>query len=808
MKSWLGLVLWVGLATAQVVPDRYIVELSEAPLGAEVRLKGKAALGDRQRLILTEQAQARSAVQALRGKVTSSVDSLMNALFVRLPAGQDPAQLEQLPGVKHVYPVRLFRKSLDRALNLHQVPAAWSLIGGRDRAGAGIKIAIIDTGISPEHPGFQDPALRFPPGFPRASSDQNLKLTNTKIIVARSYEDIYELDEPDDARDREGHGTSVAMCAAGVPNRGPLASITGVAPKAWIGGYKITPLNSDSAAEDAILKALDDALSDGMDVINLSFGSLFPFPTGPDLLPGVAFERLKSFGVMVVVAAGNAGPGLNSLSDFAQQPSVISVGAIRNDRFFGDSITVAGQTYLAFAGTGPRPTSAVTGPVADVETLDPTSFLCSPAAAGSLTGRVALILRGVCTFEEKANNAKAGGAVAALIYTDAARPDGFTPSVGTATLPTVLVSYASGAAIKAAVKAGPVTASLPFQQAAFTQDYRRLASFSSKGPTTDFRIKPDLTATGDDLYSATQKVDPEGEGYSEDGYSIIGGTSFASPIVAGAAAVLRSARPGLTVDQYNSLLINGATPLMVNGGQFIERVQQTGTGVLNLETALRNTVSILPTSLTFDVGNGSISGARSGHYGQIAITNLGRVADTFRIRSVPYDSAPALTFSATPGSFTTEPNFTLPLAPGQTKTVYAYWSSPTPLPRGEYQGQVVVEGTNSAALMPYWYAAPTLIPAQVLEINQAPARARPGALINLYLRVTDLVGYPLTTDGQLRFTGTASAGATIDLAPGVVFPNLRLVRLRLANTARANVFQLTFGGLAPISYTITGATTP
>ena len=376
-RAWAGVVLWAWFASAQMVPDRYVVELTQPPLGAAVRTKGKDALSDPHRAILTEQARVRRAIESQRGRVTASVDSLMNALLVTLP-GQSPSVLASIPGVKKVYPVQEVHLHLDRALGLHRVPTAWTLLGGKDQAGAGLKIAILDTGVSPDHPGFQDSSLPFPPGFPRGSSEQNLKLTNHKIIVARSYEDIYRLTEPDDANDRVGHGTAVAMCAAGVTNTGPRATITGVAPKAWIGSYKVFPLKRN-ASSDAILKALDDALSDGMDVINMSFGSLFQ-DTGPDALYSVALDRLKNFGVMVVVSVGNHGSALNSLTNISTLPSVISVGAMRNDRVFSDSLTVAGETYLAQAGTGPRPLSAVKGAVFDVEAIDPTGLLCARAA--------------------------------------------------------------------------------------------------------------------------------------------------------------------------------------------------------------------------------------------------------------------------------------------------------------------------------------------------------------------------------------------------------------------------------------------
>src|SRR6266852_3631180 len=237
-RTFLGLVVWAAWAAAQVVPGHYVVELSGDPLGAAVRAQGKAALSVRHSQILSEQARTRTLIERQNGIVLSSVDSVMNALLVNIP-DEDAAVLASLPGVKEVYPVHEYHLDLDHALPIHHVPDAWTRIGGQDQAGAGIKIAIIDTGVSPDHPGFQDPSLKMPVGFPLASKPENLALTSNKIIVARSYEDIYQLKEPDDARDRFGHGTAVAMCAAGVTNKGPYATITGVAPKAWIGGYKV-----------------------------------------------------------------------------------------------------------------------------------------------------------------------------------------------------------------------------------------------------------------------------------------------------------------------------------------------------------------------------------------------------------------------------------------------------------------------------------------------------------------------------------------------------------------------------------------
>src|SRR5262249_19412174 len=147
-----------------------------------------------------------------------------------------------LPGVAHVVRTPRLHMELDRAINLQNVPAAWSAVGGASNAGAGIKIGIIDSGIDQNHPGFQDASLKPPAGFPKGDANY----TNSKVIVARSYvaslssTDV-RFSAPDDTtpRDRVGHGTAIAMIAAGAQNTGPGGTIQGVAPKSFLGNYKI-----------------------------------------------------------------------------------------------------------------------------------------------------------------------------------------------------------------------------------------------------------------------------------------------------------------------------------------------------------------------------------------------------------------------------------------------------------------------------------------------------------------------------------------------------------------------------------------
>ena len=182
--------------------------------------------------------------------VTGSVQTVLNAVFV-LATPDQVAQLRSMPGVAGVRPLRRFRKSLDAAVPLLNGPGAWALVGGEGRAGRGIKIAVIDTGIDQTHPAFQDNQLAIPSGFPKCNAASDCSsFTNNKVIVARSY--VAQLaagfglnpaatSRPDDysARDLDGHGTAVAMCAAGETNTGPAATITGMAPKAYLGNYKV-----------------------------------------------------------------------------------------------------------------------------------------------------------------------------------------------------------------------------------------------------------------------------------------------------------------------------------------------------------------------------------------------------------------------------------------------------------------------------------------------------------------------------------------------------------------------------------------
>src|ERR1700719_2338327 len=232
----------------------------------------------------------RQALRAQRARrnicITRSTKIQLNAVYVTAPKKRLD-ELKALPGVKGVVALRWRRLNLNRATQLVNAPAAWTALGGVQNAGAGIKIAIIDTGIDQTHPAFQDSSIAMPAGYPICSGS-DCAFTSNKVIVARSYVRLVAAgsdpqnpaadSRPDDysPRDRIGHGTAVASCAAGMPSLSPAGlTLTGVAPKAYLGNYKIfgSPEVNESTPDDPIIMALEDALNDHMDIASLSLGS-------------------------------------------------------------------------------------------------------------------------------------------------------------------------------------------------------------------------------------------------------------------------------------------------------------------------------------------------------------------------------------------------------------------------------------------------------------------------------------------------------------------------------------------------------
>ncbi len=798
MQRLWALLVSAPLFAAGIIPNRYIVELSTESVAQHVTRTAAArsrsllrsdAAREHRALVRAEQRAASREIRGINGNVLGSLENVVNALIVTIPDAQ-AGRLATIPGVRKVYPVREFHLLLDHALQIHRLPQAWSQ-SGYDQAGRGIKIALIDTGIDNTHPGFQDPSLTIPDGFPITNADSDRKFTNNKVIVARSYSDLFDTPDPDpSARDRVGHGTATAMAAAGVLVSAPLANISGVAPKAYLGSYKVfgTPGVNDGASEDAILKAIDDAVADGMDVLSLSLGSdvAVRFADDPEI---EALDNAAAAGLVVVASAGNNGPDPATVGSPAVAPSVIAVGASSNDRMFSASVLVDGRApILAIPGSGPKPSASVSAPVKDVSTLDGDGQACSALPEGSLQGSIAFILRGVCFFEVKLSNAAAAGAVGAIVYTDADRPTPIVMAVGAATLPAEMISFQDGQTLKSALSSG-ITATLQFTLGPAYVDPARLADFSAKGPNIDFSIKPDLVAVGTNLYTAAEMSDSAATIHSPDGYAVEQGTSFSAPLVAGGAALLKSARPGLTADQYRSLLINSAAQAWLVPGT-PARTQQAGAGLLDMVAALNATAAAAPVSLGFGAGPPDVRASRN-----LTISNVGTNSDLFRITAVPLGAGPVPQLSSA----------SLQLDGGASQSITVSFSG-TALKAGEYEGYIAIQGSASGFVtrVPYWYGVASGQP-RYLTILFTSDGGRAGARISdaALFRVSDQSGLPVT-DAQPTVTVVSGGGQIISVrSRDAAVPNTFGFNVRLGPRPGPNVFQIQVGDLTK-TVTITG----
>lgn len=742
MKQTATLLLFLLAAgfqlAAQVIPGRFIVEMEGEPAAVYAARRGHRAHSSdrvyqgRRAEIQAQHQRARPALEQHGAVILAATQGVLNSITV-LSAESRAAEIAAIPGVIRVHPVRLYKPMLDHALPLHHVPDAWNQIGGMGNAGLGMKIAIIDTGVDVRHPAFQDSSLTMPVGFPIVNQDSDKAYTSSKIIVARSYGGTPTTSVT--AKDEEGHGTGVAMTAAGGTVTGTYGTIIGVAPKAFIGSYKVFP-NKDGAPTDLIIQAIEDAVTDGMDVLNLSLGSVVAQRPQDDPLVS-AVEAATAAGKLVVVAAGNAGPDPNTIGSPGTAPDAISVGSMFNDRLFSGTLKVGdGSPVQAIPGSGPNSTSPINANVTDIATLDPSGLACNSLPSGSLSGSIALVLRGTCTFETKINNVAAAGAVAALIYATPSSPDPISMAAGNATLPASMVSNRVGASIKQQVASGGVSATLDFQLKPIAIDPSKLSSYSSLGPNSDSAVKPDLIAVGDNISTAQPM---KNDGSANDGFVVESGTSFSSPMVAGAAALLKAARPGLTAAQYRSLLINSSTlfdtPLSI---------QRTGAGFLNMQSALNANLVASPTSVSFGTAANAVSQTFT-----IWLTNLGTATDTYSVSTV------SMTGSASPTASVTS----ITIDPGQSGPVDLNFKANT-LDTGAYQGYVQIQGTQSAVAtrIPYWFGVGPGTPAHI-TILDSPTSGTANSRQTIYFRITDDQG--LAAGGPSSVTFTAGGGSVV-----------------------------------------------
>lgn len=295
-------------------------------------------------------------------------------------------------------------------------------------AGSGVKVGIIDSGVAvyPEKWHAHTNACFSDAGYPPAVQSGDTRFTNNKVIVARVYGpagvgapgsvggDI----TPEAVGAHGSHVAGIVGCNAGTPANvagAPVGTIRGIAPRVLIGSYNVFPGEAGFGSGDRELAAaVDDAVADGMQIINMSLGS----PAGsPAALTLKAVRRAEKAGVLVVVAAGNEGPKAGTVGSPGIFGTSLTVGSTDGGRVLETTVTVGDSTFTGPVGSIGIPVRPVSAPLAAVRTRDgKLSEACKPGLIpASVAGSVAVVSRGTCTFFEKLENLQAAGAVGAIL---------------------------------------------------------------------------------------------------------------------------------------------------------------------------------------------------------------------------------------------------------------------------------------------------------------------------------------------------------------------------------------------------------
>lgn len=568
----------------------------------------RAAMRAQRGAILAQQAAAGARLASLGAVEIARVNVAHNAIAVAVDAAQLDA-VAAIPGVVRVRPVLHYRMMLGETVPYVGAAALQAL--GFD--GAGTRIAVLDSGVDYTHRNLGGPgtpaayddcyaqrdtavggacAALFGPGAPKVIGGFDFvgeAWPGTTAAPAARTEDPNPID-------RQGHGTNVADIAAG---RSADGVHKGVAPGAKILAVKVCSAVATSCNGVALLKGMDFALDpngdgdlgDAADVINLSLGSDYG-QIEDDLTQAVT--NAVALGTIVAVAAGNGANKIYNVSAPSIAPGAISVAQTAVPSATAQPLVVTAPASIAgvYANTATLPWAPIVGAVTgEVVYAGRGCVDSSPATPGDQTdayladpaGKVALIDRGACNISEKVDRAARAGARAVLIGL-VAPGDAVSFSLGNGThfVPSLVITQSTANGIKAA-RAGGATVSARISPADRIALVGSMASTSARGPSISTQgIKPEIGAPGASLSAQV------GSGTGERAF---GGTSGATPMVAGAAALMVQAHPHRSALQIKAMLMNSAetstltSPATAPG----ERAPATriGAGELRVDRAVR-----------------------------------------------------------------------------------------------------------------------------------------------------------------------------------------------------------------------------
>ncbi len=497
--------------------------------------------------------------------------------------------------------------------------------------GSGMLIAVLDTGLDYTHSAFSPDEKYFNPSKLALTKEEVAKIMADNdmraegLFAGLSADDVYvndkvpfSFDYADSDADvyslHNNHGTHVSGVIVGNDE-----VIRGVAPNAQLVSMKIFSDVRESAYTSWILAALEDCVTLGVDVINMSLGTAcgYSHATEKELVSDV-YARIKEQGISLVVAASNSfssayGSEKNGSLPLTSNPDVGTVGSPSTylGAFSVASIDGKKTPYILFgdriiyfdeasdASTEQKDFfDEILGEGVDSKEFD---YVTVPGAGREadytgmdVKGKIVLVERGFNTFEEKANAAEKMGAAGIIVYNNVSGE--IRMNVGTTKLPACSIKQDDGEVL-AAAKSGKIKIARSQTSGPFISD------FSSWGPTPDLGIKPEITAHGGNILSAVTGGD----------YDRLSGTSMACPNMAGVIALMRQhvmdkypeiANDPVEVNAYVDRLLMSTADIILNKNGLPYAVRKQGSGLANLASAAKTPAYIL----TYN-DDGSIMGA-------------------------------------------------------------------------------------------------------------------------------------------------------------------------------------------------------
>lgn len=731
-----------------------------------------------------------------QAEVVFRYKNAINGMALRLTQAE-AAQLSTLSSVAFVERERMEQMDTDTGPIHVGATQVWQGEGpSAINMGEGVIIGVIDSGINSDHASFADVGGD---GYDHTNpwgagvyvgdcAGDFASMCNDKLIGVRSYSvvtDIYDDaavfgDTPPakNGEDYGGHGSHTASTAGGniiknaplvAPENGVAESdgivnetfsfdqISGVAPHANIVAYQICrPGNSGDTYSGcpgaAIIAALDDAVADGVDVLNYSIsGGGNPWRSSTEL----GFLAAQEAGIFSAVSAGNDGPDAYTTSKSA--PWYTVVGASTHGRTLDSVLTFNDSDYVFIAGTGPLIDEVVTAtPVAAIN-VDAANFTgCDPFAADAFKDAIALISRGACSFAAKVTNATDAGASGVVVYNNAGAPF-VMGALEATTIPAVMISEDDGAALLADLADNPaMTLAIDPAVTLNVGQADNMADFSSRGPNgfvADI-MSPSVTAPGVSIYAAysDQQFGHDANGTAPADYAFLQGTSMSAPHTSGAGAVLKSAHPTWTPDNIRSaLMLTAVTDVRKEDGVTAADVFDMGSGSIRVNLATNTGLVMDETFANYMKENPAVAGVPS-------TLNIPSMANTKCIDTCTWTR----TFTATKdASWTVTANTppTAPVAPSTTPVPNDMALTVTPasfdIKAGETQTITVTADVSEAEVNAWNFGDVTLTSAGIPDARlpvlvQASGNNLP----------TDASIVANRAEGSITYTGLKSAELT------------------------------------------------